>query len=138
MPTFRLPDAAAYLVALSGGADSRLLLELTVRALLEREPGAAVGGRIVAAHLHHGIRGEEADRDEAFCRRLCDEWGVSLIVEHADIPAMAAESGESVETVARRARYDFFLRVMQYYSIGPLPDKRLRPQRHSPSTSLML
>lgn len=120
MPIFRLPHASAYLVALSGGADSRLLLELSVRALLEREPGAAVGGRIVAAHLHHGIRGEEADRDEAFCRRLCDEWDVSLIVEHADIPAMAAESGESVETVARRARYDFFLRVMQTHSIPVL------------------
>ncbi len=117
MPTFRLPSASAYLVALSGGADSRLLLELSVRALLEREPGVAIGGRIMAAHLHHGIRGEEADRDEAFCRRLCERLGVPLIVEHADIPAMAAESGESLETVARRARYEFFLCAMQAHSI---------------------
>lgn len=117
MPTFRLPDAPVCLVALSGGADSRLLLELSVRALLEREPREAVGKRIIAAHLHHGIRGEEADRDEAFCRRLCEKLGVPLLVEHADIPALAAESGESLETVARRMRYDFFRRSMQAHGI---------------------
>ena len=117
MPTFRLPDASAYLVALSGGADSRLLLELTVRALLEREPGEAVGQRILAVHLHHGIRGEEADRDEAFCRRLCEDLGVPLIVERADIPALAAEWGESLETAARQVRYELFLRVMRTHDI---------------------
>ena len=120
MPVFRLPHASAYLVALSGGADSRLLLELSVRAVLEREPGAAVGKRILAAHLHHGIRGGEADRDEAFCRQICAELGIPLLVEHADIPAMAAASGESLETVARRARYDFFLRMMRSHSIPVL------------------
>ncbi len=120
MPVFRLPHASAYLVALSGGADSRLLLELSVRAVLEREPGAAVGKRILAAHLHHGIRGGEADRDEAFCRQICAELGIPLLVERADIPAMASASGESLETVARRARYDFFLRVMQTHNIPVL------------------
>ncbi|MBQ9152117.1 MAG: tRNA lysidine(34) synthetase TilS, partial [Clostridia bacterium] len=70
------------------------------------------GTRIIAAHLHHGIRGEEANRDEAFCRQLCEALDVPLVVKHADIPAIAAESGESLETVARRVRYEFFLRVM--------------------------
>ena len=120
MPTFRLPDSSAYLIALSGGADSRLLLELSVRALLEREPREAVGKRILAAHLHHGIRGEDADRDEAFCRNLCDRLGVPLEVERANVPALAAESGESLETVARRVRYDFFLRIMQTHGIPVL------------------
>ena len=113
MPVFRLPHASAYLVALSGGADSRLLLELSVRALLEREPGTEVGKRLLAAHLHHGIRGEEADRDEAFCRRICEELGVSFLSERVDIPALAATTGESLETAARRARYHFFRRIME-------------------------
>lgn len=112
MPTFPLPQSPAYLVALSGGADSRLLLELTVRALLEREPSAALGEQITAAHLHHGIRGEEADRDEAFCRDVCTRLGVPLLVEHADIPSEASETGESLETAARRRRYQFFHRIM--------------------------
>ena len=96
MPTFPLPSAPAYLVALSGGADSRLLLELTRRALCEREPGVDAGTRITAVHLHHGIRGEEADRDEDFCRRLCDGLGIPLVTERANIPALAERGGMAV------------------------------------------
>ena len=57
-----LPPETPLLVAFSGGADSRLLLELTV------DWARANGAPVTAAHLHHGIRGAEADRDEAFCR----------------------------------------------------------------------
>ncbi len=112
--TIRLPAAPAYLVALSGGADSRLLLGLTVEAAHE------IGARVYAAHLHHGIRGEEADRDEAFCRRVCAELGVPLFVEHADIPARAAASGRSIELEAREARYEFFARLMASENIPVL------------------
>ena len=119
MLPFTLPESLPCLVAFSGGADSRLLLELTVRALVERH---GEGGRhmVTAAHLHHGIRGTEADRDLAFCRRVCDELGVELICEHANIPAMAAESGESLETAARRVRYDFLKRIMDQRGIPSL------------------
>ncbi len=115
MLSIRLPDAPGYLVALSGGADSRLLLELTVRAVLAR--GEDPGQRVRVAHLHHGIRGTEADRDEAFCRRICTEAGVPLTVEHIDVPAICAKTGESEETAARRVRYDFFVRTMQAHGI---------------------
>ena len=111
MLPFTLPDAPAYAVALSGGADSTLLLELTLRALLRRF-GADGRARMVAIHLHHGIRGEEADRDLDFCRTLCARRGVELVADRADIPALAAAAGESQETVARRERYALFRRVM--------------------------
>ncbi len=117
-PPFDLPTANAYLIALSGGADSRLLLELTVRAVLERPE--AERARVEAIHVHHGIRGEEADRDEAFCRAVCAALGVPLSVEHADIPARAAASGRSEETEARLARYECFIRVMRARGIPVL------------------
>ena len=113
MLPFTLPASRGYVVALSGGADSRLLLELTVRAARACAPDGDVGARVHAAHLHHGIRGASADRDEAFCRRVCDALGVPLTVEHVDIPALARESGRSEETEARLARYDFLVRTMQ-------------------------
>ena len=113
MLPFTLPASRGYVVALSGGADSRLLLELTVRAARASAPDGDVGARVHAAHLHHGIRGASADRDEAFCRRVCAELGVPLTVEHVDIPALARESGRSEETEARLARYDFLIRTMQ-------------------------
>ena len=119
MLPFTLPDSPSYAVAFSGGADSRLLLELTVRALLERL-GEEGRSHVIALHLHHGIRGEEADRDLAFCERVCKGLGVELISERVDIPAMAEESGESTETVARKARYGFFGRVMDQRKIGIL------------------
>ncbi len=109
MMPFELPAAGGYVVALSGGADSRLLLELAVRASLARDGRE----RVVAAHLNHGIRGAEANRDEEFCRAECKRLGVPLYVEHADIPALCRESGESEETAARRVRYEFFVRVMK-------------------------
>ena len=119
MLPFSLPEHLPCLVAFSGGADSRLLLELTVRALVERN-GEEGRGQLTAAHLHHGIRGEEADRDLAFCRRVCRELGVELISERVDVPALAAERGESLETAARRVRYSFFERVMDERGIPTL------------------
>lgn len=65
------------LVALSGGADSTALL-LSLREL---------GYPVRAFHLNHCLRGAESDRDEAFCRRLCEKLGVELTVERVDIAA---------------------------------------------------
>ena len=111
MLPFSLPEVLPCMIAFSGGADSRLLLELTVRALVKRD-GEEGKRQVVAAHLHHGIRGAEADRDLEFCQRVCAELGVELICEHVDVPALAAESGEGLETVARRVRYEFFQKIM--------------------------
>lgn len=97
-----LPAGAHVIVAFSGGADSMALLHVLAS---RRE---ALGLTLTAAHVNHGIRGDEAQRDEAFCRRVCDELGVPLQVRNADVPALSAESGESLETCGRRVRYAFF------------------------------
>ena len=89
------------LVALSGGADSVALL----LALTELEIPVS------ACHLHHGLRGAEADRDEQFCRSLCAKLGIALTVRHADAAAYAREVHESVETAARNLRYAFFAEI---------------------------
>lgn len=102
-----LPPETPLLVAFSGGADSRLLLELTT------EWAESVGAPVTAVHLHHGIRGAEADRDEHFCREACAELGVPLVAARADIPTRAARSGRSLELEARIARYDLFETVMR-------------------------
>jgi tRNA(Ile)-lysidine synthase len=89
--------------ALSGGADSVALL------MLLRDLHAA--GDLVldaAAHLHHSIRGADADADQAFCRALCDRLGVTFITSRIDVPGAAFAEGLSVEVAARRARQVFF------------------------------
>ena len=90
-------------VALSGGADSVALLWV-LRRLAHR-----LGITLRAAHFHHGIRGEEADRDAAFCQKLCEDWEIPLILGRGDAPARAEQTGESLEEAARALRYEFLL-----------------------------
>ena len=104
------PDAAV-LVAFSGGPDSRTLLHLLAA------DAAQKGYRLYAAHVNHGIRGEEADRDEAFCQSVADGYGIPLFVCHADVPALAEQTGQSIETAAREARYAFFEELLAKHGI---------------------
>lgn len=86
-------------VAVSGGADSTALLVGLV------EAKAALGIVLSAAHVHHGLRGEEADGDEAFVRELCAGLGVPLEVFRVDTAARQVAEGEGLEEAARELRY---------------------------------
>ena len=93
--------------AVSGGADSMALL----RILLALQP--EFGFVLSACHVNHSLRGESADRDEAFVRAECARLGVPLRVFHA--AEMADEVGLPSEHVgedwARRLRYACFARL---------------------------
>lgn len=99
---------SVVLVGLSGGADSVFLL---LSLCMAREAGEISG--VAAAHLNHGIRGADADGDEAFCRALCQRCAIPFLVEHADVPAFAKEHGMTLEAAARAVRYDFLHRAKQ-------------------------
>ena len=90
------------LVALSGGADSVALLHL-LRDLDGRGELTLVG----AAHLHHGLRGDAADEDQAFCAALTARLGVPFETARVDVAALAREQKRSVEDAGRQARYAF-------------------------------
>ena len=89
-------------LGLSGGADSVALLDFLCS--LRQEWGLVVH----ACHINHGIRGQEADRDQAFCEELCQKYTVKLYCFTEDIPALAAACGRSQEEVARECRYRHF------------------------------
>lgn len=91
------------LVALSGGADSMALLHAL---LLLREPLGL--STVEAAHVNHGLRGEEAERDEAFVREACRRLNVPLSALRADVRTEAAARGEGLEEAGRRIRYAYF------------------------------
>lgn len=92
-------------VALSGGADSVCCLHFL------REMSKTQGFTLSAAHFHHQIRGQEADRDAEFCRALCRQWGIPLVMGKGDVPARAKENKESIEEAARVMRYHFFTKI---------------------------
>ena len=86
------------IVGFSGGADSSCLLHC----LLKRAK------QIVCVHVNHMIRGAEADRDEAFCKSICERYGVELACYKIDIPALAKANGKGIEETAREERYRVF------------------------------
>ena len=102
-----LPQSSSLLVGFSGGADSTALLHLLCRY------AQSTGAKIYAAHVNHGIRGEEADRDEIFCRSLAAKLGAEFFSIKVNVPQIAKNTGESIETAARRIRYEYFDRLMQ-------------------------
>lgn len=89
-------------VGVSGGADSVALL----RFLAALRP--QFGWDLVVCHIHHGLRGAEADRDEHFVRALAEQLGLPCAVSRIDAAALALRDHISVEEAGRMARYAFF------------------------------
>lgn len=101
-----MSSSALHLVALSGGADSVALL----RVLL------ALGYRVEAMHCNFHLRGEESDRDETFCKELCNSLEVPLHLIHFDTREYAALHKVSIEMAARDLRYRYFRQLR--YDLG--------------------
>jgi tRNA(Ile)-lysidine synthetase-like protein len=92
-------------VAVSGGADSTALL--VALASIAREHGLSLH----AAHLHHGLRGREADADRRFVRGLCARLGVPLTTARRDGRALPRRGGPAGEAGLRAMRREWLSAV---------------------------
>jgi tRNA(Ile)-lysidine synthase len=95
----RLWADANVLVAVSGGPDSVALL----RALLRLAPPGQ--GRLRAAHVNHGLRPGECDREETFVRELCRQLGVTCHVRRIEPDDSSGRRTDGREGSARHVRY---------------------------------
>jgi tRNA(Ile)-lysidine synthase len=93
-------------VACSGGADSVALLRIQ----LERR--AELGLVLSVAHMHHGIRGAEADIDAAFVESLAARFELPYHFKRTDVPASAETNRQGIEETARSLRYTWFVELM--------------------------
>ncbi len=96
----------SIVIGLSGGADSISLAVILTH--LKKEMKL----KLIAVHINHGIRGEEADRDQAFVESFCKENDIELFVEYKDIINEAKIKKLSLEEAGRNARYKAFEEVM--------------------------
>ncbi len=92
----------SVVVGVSGGIDSTALLHVLWRL---REPWRL---KLYAAHLNHGIRGEDAVKDARLVQALGTELGIPVRVKELDIPEIARKMRQSEEEAGRIARYHFY------------------------------
>ncbi|MGV6827225.1 MAG: tRNA lysidine(34) synthetase TilS [bacterium] len=92
------PGANRYWVALSGGLDSTVLLHLLAGLQAEME------FELFALHAHHGLQAD-ADHWQQHCEAQCQALSVPLTICQLSIDP---QSGESLEAIARDARYEAF------------------------------
>lgn len=98
------------IVTCSGGADSIFLLHILCK----------LGFECIVAHCNFHLRGDESDRDENFVRDFCNKDGLTLLVEHFDTTAYAAENKLSIEMAARELRYNWFEKIRAEYNAGAI------------------
>lgn len=89
-------------VAVSGGADSVCLLHVLQRL------AAGLRVSLTVVHLNHQLRGAESDADEVFVRELAVSLGLPSLIDSAPV----AQRGGNLEQSGRRARQEFFARLI--------------------------
>lgn len=102
-----IKEGERVVVGVSGGADSVCLL-LVLKEIMPLEC-------ITAVHINHGIRGDEAARDEDFVLQLCKRQGIRLEIRRLDVPLFARENKISEEEAGRVLRYRVFEEIRLLY-----------------------
>lgn len=101
-----IPKGSTIAVALSGGKDSMVLLDLL------KNSSSELNIIVKALNVEHGIRGESSVLDSLFVKNYCQENNVPLLQEKVDAISYSKQNGLSVEEGARKLRYEFFERAI--------------------------
>src|SRR5438067_7172743 len=98
----RFPSGARYLIGVSGGRDSVVLLD----ALVDLDYR-----KLIVCHFDHQLRGRSSRADARFVEKLAAKYDVDLEIGSADVRAVANHRKMSIETAAREVRYSFFAKM---------------------------
>lgn len=93
----QIPEAGIYIVAVSGGVDSMVLLDI-----LRRQPQL----QLIIAHYDHGIR-TDSDEDRQLVQEAAKSYGLVFESEQGNLGSQVSEA------VARDKRYDFLRQIQQ-------------------------
>jgi tRNA(Ile)-lysidine synthase len=96
-----LAPGDAVLVAVSGGCDSMVLLDV-----LHRRAGSE-NWRLAVAHFNHQLRDRASDADEALVTRTARRLGLPFHAGRGKVRTYARERGLSLEMAARELRHEF-------------------------------
>ena len=96
------PPDARYLIGVSGGRDSVVLLHWLTNLGYKK---------LTVCHLNHQLRGRSSAADARFVEKLAARYGVDFEFASATVRAIAKKKKNSIETAAREARYSFFAKT---------------------------
>ncbi len=102
------PEKGPVLVGVSGGVDSMVLLDLLVK----------TKHAVHVAHVNYGLRGRASAADQHLVEAKAREYGCALSTMRVDLKRNAVDSGESIQAVARRIRYNFFSAIAENRAIS--------------------
>lgn len=102
-----LKKGEKVLIALSGGPDSIFLLHFLNKFKKKYKI------EIEAVHINHSLRGPSSDRDELFCRTICNELNIPIYFIIKNVKSLAKKNKLSIEVAARKTRYEFFNLVLK-------------------------
>jgi tRNA(Ile)-lysidine synthase len=105
-----LSGSQPVLVAVSGGADSMVLLQVM----------AQLAHPFAVAHCNFELRGEASDGDAAFVQAYCQARNIPFHQIRFDTRAYAAAQKQSIEEAARHLRYDWFRELCSQYQYSAI------------------
>lgn len=94
-----------FIVAVSGGLDSTVLLRVLYELAASNEWGMTV------AHFNHRLRGRSSTADEQSVCRCSAKLGLPVVIERADVRGFARQHKLSIEMAARKLRHEFLTRA---------------------------
>jgi tRNA(Ile)-lysidine synthase len=100
-----LPEPSSVLLAVSGGMDSMVLLDI-MQLIAPHH-----GWKLVVAHFNHRLRENESNLDQSFVQTAAGKLGLKCVTDSGDVRAWAAESGKSMEMAARELRHAFLAKA---------------------------
>jgi tRNA(Ile)-lysidine synthase len=101
------------LLAVSGGLDSRVMLELFCRLCDQWQVERQRQLQLAVAHVNHQLRGSESDDDEAFVKALAQAANLPFYSQRVDVPRYAQAHKLSLETAGRELRYQVLEKFRQ-------------------------
>ena len=94
-------------LGVSGGPDSIAMLDILNQ--LKDE----MNFEIYVVHINHNIRGKDADEDEEYVKKYCENYNIKCFSKKIDVPTIAQNEKIGTEEAGRKVRYEYFDEILQ-------------------------
>lgn len=94
-------------LGVSGGPDSIAMLDIL------RQLRDEIKFEIYVVHINHNIRGKDADEDEEYVKKYCENYNIKCFSKKIDVPTIAKNEKIGTEEAGRKVRYEYFDEILQ-------------------------